>query len=85
MINDKIFEKVRQCVASVFNLEKESVSPDSSYETIPNWDSLGHLRLIMAVEEAFAVRFATEEIPTLLNVRLLCDTVGKYVGVRAGD
>ena len=80
MKDDKIFEKVGQCVSSVFNLDSAKVSLESSFETIPNWDSLGHLRLIMAVEEAFAIRFATEEIPTLLNVRLLCDTVGKYLG-----
>jgi acyl carrier protein len=80
MNSDNVFDKVRQCVASVFNLNADTITLESTFETIPNWDSLGHLRLIMAVEEAFSIRFATEEIPTLLSVRLLCDTVATYLG-----
>jgi acyl carrier protein len=80
MSSDNVFDKVRQCVASVFTLNTDMISLESTFETIPNWDSLGHLRLIMAVEEAFSIRFTTEEIPTLLSVRLLCDTVAKYLG-----
>ena len=79
MHSDDVFARVQQCVAVALNVEKDSVSPASTFESISNWDSLGHLRLIMAIEEAFAIRFTTEEIPTLLNVRLLCDTVGKYL------
>lgn len=80
MTDDEILEKVRRCVSEVFNIGGEGITRDSSSETIPNWDSLGHLRLIMAVEEAFAIRFATEEIPTLLSVRLLCERVGRSTG-----
>jgi acyl carrier protein len=79
MNNAKILAQVQQCVSSVFNLDPGSITAEATYETVPGWDSLGHLRLIMAVEEAFAVRFTTEEIPTLLSVRLLCDALGKYV------
>ena len=78
MNNDNILAQVRQCVATVFNVDVKTVTPESTYETLPGWDSLGHLRLIMAVEEAFAVRFATDEIPTLLGVRLLCDAIGRH-------
>ncbi len=40
-------------------------------ETVAGWDSLGHLRLITAVEEAFGVRFQMERIPQLVSPSLL--------------
>ena len=32
------------------------------------WDSLNHINLILAVEEAFAVRFTTTEVGAVANV-----------------
>lgn len=39
-----------------------------SRETLEAWDSLGHIRLIAAAEEAFDVRFTIEEIEKLTSV-----------------
>jgi acyl carrier protein len=35
----------------------EALSP----ETLPQWDSLGHVKLIMGCEEEFGVKFTIEE------------------------
>jgi acyl carrier protein len=35
------------------------------------WDSLQHFHLILAVEEAFGVRFSSERIPHLTSVQAL--------------
>jgi acyl carrier protein len=39
-----------------------------SRETLEAWDSLGHIRLIAATEEAFDVRFTIDEIEKLTSV-----------------
>jgi acyl carrier protein len=35
---------------------------------VPGWDSLRHVRIIMAVEESFGIRFRTLEVIRLKNV-----------------
>lgn len=40
---------------------------------IEEWDSLSHIRLILAVEKAFNVRFSTLEIGELENLGQLVD------------
>jgi acyl carrier protein len=46
----------------------EHIREDSSPDTIPEWDSLKHMRLVLALEEEFSVRFSDETIVGMLNV-----------------
>lgn len=45
-------------------LESEHDGP----ETVPEWDSLNHLNLILAIESEFGIQFETSEIPELTTV-----------------
>ena len=58
MNNNNISDEVRSCVASVFEIGPHIVLETSSPDTVTGWDSLGHLRLIMAVEETFGIQCA---------------------------
>jgi acyl carrier protein len=51
--------------ADVFGVAPDDVTPDSSPETIPDWDSVGHFRLILQLEEVFGIRFPANEIGNL--------------------
>jgi len=39
--------------------------------TLPAWDSVGHINLILELEDVFDIRFASEEIPTLNSAERL--------------
>ncbi len=68
MTEDRDIERrVRQIIAEVFELKDGELPAEISPETVAGWDSLGHLRLITAVEEAFGVRFPMERIPELVS------------------
>ena len=40
----------------------------TAYESIPGWDSVNHLRLVMEVERAFGVKYQLERIPSLMTL-----------------
>ena len=42
----------------------------ASPETIPTWDSLQHLNLVLALEEEFRIQFTPEEVEQLLSVEV---------------
>ena len=50
-------EKLKQILASVFNLGIDQITEDASPDSIENWDSLNHLNLVLALEEGFGVSF----------------------------
>ena len=49
---------VEEVVARVFNLDASEVTDQSSKETIAEWDSMGHLSLIIGLQDEFNVSFA---------------------------
>ena len=71
MANTPFLDRVRSTFSDVFQVPLEQVLPDSSPDTIPNWDSLQHLNLVLALEQEFNVQFTPEEIEQLLSVELV--------------
>ena len=41
--------------ADVLNVDPAALSPASAYASIPEWDSVMHLRLLMEIEERYGV------------------------------
>ena len=56
--------------ADVMGIDEREVTAALSREDDDRWDSLNHLRLITAVEEAFGIRLTMEEIE---NIRMAGD------------
>ena len=63
--------KIKEVMSAVFEIPLESISGDSSYDNIENWDSLRHLNLILALEEEFEVSIPDEEVGNLVNYKLI--------------
>ena len=69
MVNERDFLSF---VANLFEVPPESLSLETAYESIPQWDSVMHLRLVMEAEARYGVSIPLETIP---NLRTLADFV----------
>jgi acyl carrier protein len=76
MSSDQILPQVRAIMEDVFDIDDLSVTPATTAEDIEEWDSLSHIRLIVAVERKFKIKFKTAEIEGLKNVGDLVDLIG---------
>lgn len=54
--------------ARVFGTDRASIDGATAYESIPGWDSVNHLRLVMETERAFGVKYPLERIPSLMTL-----------------
>jgi acyl carrier protein len=66
-----------QLFADVFEVPPEEVKPESSPDTVPTWDSIRHLNLVVALEQEFGLQFEPEEIEQMLSVELIADLVNE--------
>lgn len=66
-------ERLIEVFAEVFHLERDSLPENPTLGQLAEWDSLAHIRLIMAVEEAFGLQFQMEVIPKLISFEALLD------------
>jgi acyl carrier protein len=61
-------QSARAFVAGVLELPMEMVPPDGNVDTIPAWDSLGHVRLLLEIEAETGRPLDTNIIATLRSV-----------------
>jgi acyl carrier protein len=63
-----ILEDVQQIFRDIFDDEKLVVVEKTNADEIEDWDSLAHIRLIVAIEKHFLIKFAFGELQALKNV-----------------
>ena len=64
-------ERVRRVVSNIMAVPLESVTLESSAESVESWDSLRHMNLILALEQEFGVRFEDDQVVKILSVELI--------------
>jgi len=52
----------------IFNDDAIEISPETTANDIPGWDSLGHIKLMVSIEKKFSIKFTAKEISNLKNV-----------------
>jgi len=72
-----VFEQVRGVASDIFGVPAETISAESSPETIENWDSMQHLNLVLAIEEKFGVQLEPEDIEQMKNIGAVAALVEK--------
>ena len=63
-----IDDKLKEIVANLFKININDVNINSSSNTVPEWDSLEQLELILAIEDIYLIKFDTKMIPNLLSI-----------------
>lgn len=55
-------EKYLAAFKDALELDDAVLTDDLAFDSIPEWDSVGHMRLMAALEDAFEIMFETEDI-----------------------
>ena len=63
-----VYPKLTEIFRSVFDDDKLDVKPSLSARDLNGWDSLRNIRLMLAIEKSFRVRFTASEIGKLESV-----------------
>lgn len=59
---------LRSVVAEVLRVSPDTVGEETSMMTTPQWDSLKHMEIILAVEDAFGLTLDGDEIASMISV-----------------
>ena len=63
--------KLKQVLADVFKIDIQTINDDTSVDNVEKWDSLNHLNLVLALEEAFDISFTEEQTIEILYYPLI--------------
>jgi acyl carrier protein len=56
--NERYFNVFKE----VFDLEGNQISDSFSYESVPQWDSIGHMSLIASLENEFNIMLEMDDV-----------------------
>jgi acyl carrier protein len=68
MTTPEIHQKLTAVFRDVFDDPALEISDATTARDVPGWDSIMHVNLIVAVEEAFDTSFTTKDVKALSNV-----------------
>jgi acyl carrier protein len=78
MTQTEIIEQMQPVFDSVFT-NPVALSPTLAAGDVPEWDSLTHVSLVLAVEANFGICFRIGEVEMTRNVGEFADLIGRRV------
>jgi len=63
-----MYEAGKKILSVGLELPESSIPEDASFETMDEWDSLAHMRIVMAVEAEIGRPVTTDEILQMLSL-----------------
>ena len=72
------YEKFDQAFLTAFNIDKTVLGPDLKYESISEWDSIGHMTLMSVLEEKFSISMDTDDIVDFSSFKKGIEILEKY-------
>jgi acyl carrier protein len=70
--NHPLTQQVQAIVAEAIQAPLEIVTPDLAFGDLPEWDSLGHMEVMMLLEERFGIEINADSIAALISIPEIC-------------
>jgi acyl carrier protein len=67
-----------ECFIEALGVEEKNVTDDLAYNSIAQWDSVGHMTLIAVLEDRFDIMLDTDDIIDMSSVAKAKEILKKY-------
>jgi acyl carrier protein len=74
-------ERLDAAFRNALDLSETSDLKDLAYGTQAEWDSIGHLQLVAAIEGAFGIAIAPEDVVNMVDYGSVCGVLRERHGL----
>ena len=71
-------EKYDQAFMEILEVTKEQLGAELTYQSVDNWDSVGHMGLVGELEDAFDIMLETDDIIDFSSYEKGKEILAKY-------
>lgn len=82
MTRAEIFEKLNDIFRNNFDDDEIELTDETSSSDIDDWDSLEQINLVVAIQDAFNVKFNIDEVNAMKNVGEMVDFIIEKMAVK---
>lgn len=68
-------DRLQRTIAKVLDIVPEDLTDEITPDRVTSWDSIGHLNLVMALEEEFGVTLTPDDAIAMRSVSLIRDVL----------
>ena len=63
-----VFERLQEALAATLRVPVKDITETTSHQDLAAWDSLGHVNVMMTLEQTFDIFLEVEDFPRLDSV-----------------
>ena len=72
-------KNITKIISVIFNLPENEIDKGFSMSGYEKWDSLAHIKIVMALETEFNIKFTDAEIALLTDIKSIDKLVSKHI------
>jgi acyl carrier protein len=67
-MNENLTAAIGDLISDTLVVPRDQVTENFTYGDVPEWDSMGHMNLMMALEDKFGIQITAETITNLVSI-----------------
>jgi acyl carrier protein len=71
----ELYERIARAFSQVFDEMPPRIGPATDSNDIPEWDSVSHVSVVLALESEFGVKFTSAEIEAMRSVGKIAELI----------
>lgn len=75
--NKELFDKVSTVIAEVLKINIDEITPETTFGDFPQWDSMGHMEVMLVLEERFGVAVNADSISELVSLTKIIENIAQ--------
>ena len=68
----QLTSRVQALLVEALQVPEEQVTPELSFGDVPQWDSMGHMEVMMLLESQFDIEINADTIAELTSIPAIC-------------
>lgn len=71
-------ENVQLALAEALRVDPSEIGPETQFGDLPQWDSMGHMEVLVALEKAYGVEISADTITELVSIPAICQYIEEH-------
>lgn len=71
-LDQTLFAKVQPVLAAALKVPAADITPELQFGDLPQWDSMGHMEVMVSLEAQLGVEINADTITALTSVAAIC-------------
>jgi len=70
--DQQLVERVIEALTQALNVQNGDLNAETQFGDLPQWDSMGHMEVMVALEKDFGVEINADTITELVSIPAIC-------------